>query len=209
MSSRFAVALASLGFVAVVASSGEARAQATVGPTFEGRRVPAAWQLSPEAPPAAPTMVKETYTSHVLLVDALAVTTLFVGLNKESGPVVAAAGAMYLSGGPAVHLAHGRKRTAGASLGLRVLAPLVTGAIVGGGFALAFPSTGSGPDDTSTDRSLPFAIGAVLGGTAGLIAAPVLDATLLARQEWFDDLPVVPQVSVTANGASVGVAGVF
>lgn len=201
MTPRFAALMAPLAFVGVLSGASPAHAQSTPSGeafrTFEGRRVPAAWQLSAEAPPSVQSMEKETYVSHVLLADAVALTTLVVGLKKESGPVVAAATALYLAGGPVVHLAHGRRRTAGASFGLRVLAPLVTGALVGSAMYLV------------DRRDLTFVVGAGIGGTAALIAAPILDATLLARQEWFDALPVAPQISVTATGASVGLVGAF
>ena len=55
----------------------------------------------------------------------------------------------------------------------------------------------------------PTALGAFLGAGVGVLLAPVLDASLLARQEWFDDLRLAPEVALSPRGGTLGLSGVF
>lgn len=158
--------------------------------------------LAPAAPPP-PKMVKDTYGGHVALADGVAVGLILLGAQTEAEPLIAAGVAGYFLGGPIVHSAHGRGKTSAASLGLRVLGPLASGAVGAGVFQIAYGRPSEGQDDYAAP--LGFAVGAAVG----LVVSPILDATVLARTEWFNDLPLVPQVSLSPKGGSVGLTGTF
>jgi hypothetical protein len=167
--------------------------------------------MASEAPPMPTTMVKDTYAGHVLLADGLAFGTMIVGAKYES-PAIATVGFVgYFAGGPIVHGLHGRGATAGASVGLRVLTPIVGALTFAGLFRLG--SGGSenscNPDGLCDTALEPAAVGLAVGGVLGFIAAPILDATLLARKEWFNNLPLVPSVAIGKGGGTVTVGGVF
>jgi hypothetical protein len=119
-------------------------------------------------------------------------------------PLVFAGG--YTLGAPIIHWAHGNVGTGFASLGIRIVAPVVTGFAAA---ALAQP-------DVPTGRENVQALG--IGFLAGGLFASVFDAAFLARSTttiapqrpsnaatW----RVEPRVSVAPGGASAGVGGVF
>lgn len=162
--------------------------------------VPKAWQY---APPIAPKMVKDTYSGHIVLADGVSLAMIFLGAQTQAEALVGAGVVGYFLGGPIVHSGHGRGKTSAASLGLRVLGPLATGAVGAGVFQIAYGRSGSEGDDYAA------VVGFAVGGAIGLVVSPILDATVLARTEWFNDLPLVPQVSLGPKGGSVGLAGVF
>src|SRR5262245_36637839 len=83
--------------------------------------------------------------------------------------------ATYVLGGPAIHLAHGHADSALGSLALRVGFPLA-GALAG--YALGSAACGS---NDSEFIPCPVAIGA-LGFMAGFVAAPIIDASVVARE---------------------------
>lgn len=155
--------------------------------------VPRAWENPPP-----PKMVKRTYSSLVAFTDVVVLTGFIIGVGVESPPLIIGSGVGYLIGGPIAHTSQGRYRTAGGSLGLRVLTPLA-----GAGIGAAF-FAGSSEGFISGE-----AIGAFLGASVGILVAPILDASFLARREWFDDLEVVPEVAGTPGGATFGLRGSF
>jgi hypothetical protein len=177
--------------------------------TVEGpARVPVAWQMASEAPPMPTTMVKDTYPGHVLIADGLSFGALILGIHEDSAPLVSAGIVGYFAGGPLVHVAHGRAATGGASVGLRVLTPLV-GALAFAGIVTLAAGGDAGGDCGGDFCIEPAAAGAALGGVLGVIAAPILDASLLARKEWFNYLPLVPAVAINPGGGTVTLGGVF
>ena len=157
-------------------------------------RVPKAWENPPP-----PRMAKQTYSGLVAFTDVVVLTGFVIGVGAESRPLMIGASLGYLLGGPIMHSAHCRYRTAAGSLGLRVLTPLL-GAGLGAGLMSGGSDSGFIPAK---------AVGAFLGAGVGVLLAPVLDASLLARQEWFDDLRLAPEVALSPRGGTMGLTGVF
>jgi hypothetical protein len=116
--------------------------------------------------------------------------------NYELGAnaLFAAGVATYALGGPAIHWAHGNGRKGLASLGLRVGMPL-------GGFiaGLLIGNAACGNDD-SEFVSCPVALGA-LAFLGGMVAAPVVDAAVIARE------PVTPPTGPRFQAAVVPSGG--
>lgn len=148
----------------------------------------------------APREERAWYGWQTAGLDAVSVIGLEVGAHASTGgqtPMLLGAG-LFLLGGPITHLAHGRYGAAAASLGLRVLGPLI-------GFGLGrMGSNGADP--------------LILGTTIGVIGAATLDAVLLgwettpaprargaasATGTW----SIAPWVDRTRAGVAVG--GVF
>jgi hypothetical protein len=148
-------------------------------------------------------------------------------LNPHS--ILEASGVLiYLGGSALVHIAHGQSRKAAYSLALRAGGPVVG---AGAGF-LTGAIIGSFVPDTCTNSTLfclpPAAVGAVvgtgIGGAIGLVAAPIIDYSVLA----YEDRPaaatqpagaarrwqVVPVAALPRDAAgrlspAFGLAGVF
>jgi hypothetical protein len=99
--------------------------------------------------------------------------------------------ATYLVGAPVIHWVHGQGRTGWASLGLRAGLP-IGGAIAGALIGSAACGSSSNSDELV---SCPAAFGAV-GALAGVVAAPILDATVLARE------PVMPPTGPRLQAAT-------
>ncbi len=167
---------------------------------------------------ADPTPVKkvERYGTQIALAD-LATFALVAVVSREeddSSNDDAISGwiglAGYLGGGPAIHLTHGNAMGARKSLTARALIPL-GGGILGG---LAF----AGDDDENAFVPSWF-VGAMLGATAGMITAMVLDWTVFAKKTTNVEGPrrpvglgahaLRPAVKVNPGGATVSVAGNF
>jgi hypothetical protein len=112
--------------------------------------------------------------------------------------LVASGFAAYLFGGPAVHLAHGDGRKALGSFALRAALP-IAGTLAG----LAIGSAVCGPHDSEI-IPCPIAVGA-LGLLAGGVAAPIVDASVIARE------PVTPPTGPRLQAAFVpsGSGGTF
>jgi hypothetical protein len=113
---------------------------------------------------------------------ALALGALAYGVDKGGGTTITnvfwtASVATFFVGAPVIHWTHGHVGTGFGSLGLRVGLPLgafLAGALIGG----AACGDGNG-ENTIVD--CPVAVGAV-AAVAGLVAAPILDAAVLARE---------------------------
>ena len=171
---------------------------------------------SPSSPAAsAPSPHERWYGYQTLLADAGALAVLVAGVaahDRGTGQgIQIAAGAVYVVGGPLVHLAHGRAQASLGSLGLRVGVPLAGGLIGIGVAALA-------PDDDGDEYVVGTALG-VLGGAAGAVA---LDAMLVAWErdprgapEPAASVPTAsrngwhPSLILTAARVQLGVVGVF
>lgn len=190
--------------VTTTAHAQDATAPAAASPTSPSgepppSNVPKAWQAT-----RPPKMVKDSYSGYILLSDTLAFSGVLLTVATGSLRPLYAAGGIYLLGGPIVHSTQKRFRTAGASLGLRVVAPVVSAAITGGLFAVI------GRNDASSDGGVTATdVGVGLGLGIGFVAAPILDAAILARREWFDDLEMVPEVASVPGGATFGLRGTF
>jgi hypothetical protein len=165
--------------------------------------------------PPAPTPVPESATQRVwyghqiLIADAVSLGTLAIGvgnyavakddIGRTTGTAVAVVGGVgtHLAA-PIVHWAHGHVGIGFVSLALRTLLPIAGGYLAAG-------------SDGFTNRSA-----AVAGNLVGLAAAIVVDTVAFA----YDDVPVtpaavsaelpfVPQLSVTPQGFSAGLAHAF
>jgi hypothetical protein len=145
----------------------------------------------------------------------IAVTAIAVdpSVNDEGAPNAVAIIAMvpavptYLFGAPIVHAVHGHWDKAGASLALRIGAPIALGYFGSGLGTLACPGKSS---DTSNYHCVSSAT--VAGALVGLVAAIGVDAALLARER-VSGHPSTgrwsPTVSLNRSGFSVGLGAEF
>ena len=165
------------------------------------------WSISARAddnPPGAHPSAVEPRTWdgwQIIAADALAIGALSIdvasrsqGPSNEVGiPCVTA----FILAGPIIHAAHGRRGGAAASVGYRILFPLV------GTF-----SGGSQRGDWSNS-------GAARGLIAGMIAASLLDVALAWRPLFGDQggsatsVAVVPVFISNPSGDAIGFAGSF
>jgi hypothetical protein len=173
-----------------------------------------------ETPPPSPvrpaTAVTEAapperwYGHQTLLADAAALTLLIAGIavndRASSRALELGAGAIYLTGGPLVHVAHGRALASLGSLGLRSGVPVLAGLL---GSALGRLAPYDDGDEVVR--------GTVLGVLGGLTAAIALDAALIA----WERAPSTPTASthsavawrpclrLTETRGELGVVGQF
>jgi hypothetical protein len=132
----------------------------------------------PLAPPPAAADQGDTdsYRLQTALCDVAAVAMFTIAAKSEDGDAAADLGlAMYVAGGPIVHLIHHHNGRAVASLALRVALPVVVGAV---GAALA-----SGQCSNDDDCGFAALGGAVIGGVVGAAAASAIDIGYLSRSE--------------------------
>jgi hypothetical protein len=130
--------------------------------------------MSPTAP-AAEQPDADSYRLQTALCDAAALAMFAMGAKSEDSAAATSIGlAMYVAGGPVVHLIHHHNERAAASLALRVVLPLITGAIGG--------AIGKSGCDNGCDNDSDIA-GAALGVISGAIAASVIDIGYLSRGE--------------------------
>ena len=136
------------------------------------------------------------YGWQTLLTDAAAVLGVYVSPDLTLG--------LYLAGGPVVHWVHGNAGRGFASLGLRVGAPVV--------LTYALVST------CDSDAEYGCLGEAILGVTAGVVIAVVVDATVLARERVpakeptelaLGPVKVTPTFAVTDKQTTLGLVGVF
>jgi len=192
---RTAFALAAV-LVALVAGAGPAHADDADAPDApEAPEATQATQTSArageaDAPEPRPTTQTSWYGWQTLLADAgvIALWSAAYAVDEakygSSSPqsydvgtnlLVASGVAVYFLGGPAIHWAHGHGRKGLGSLGLRVGLPLgglIAGALLG--------SVACGSSDNEF-VPCPVVIGA-LGFLGGAVAAPVVDAAVVARE---------------------------
>jgi hypothetical protein len=141
-----------------------------------------------------------------MAVDGGAFTLLIVGLyarDGSEGPLVIAGATAYLVGGPSIHFAHHHVLRGIASVGLRIGAPFL-GAAIG----VALEDCANHHDDAC------LTVGSLLGLSAGMLSAAVIDGALLAydeppSQEATSSVRIVPAVIVDAKQAALGLSGTF
>ena len=166
----------------VAAPAGEVEAAAP--PVVEAAAPPA--QVEAPAPagqvyaPAKPEKPQTTwYGWQTLIADGAAAGLLGLTILSSDGNAANVLGTLsfgtYLLGGPIVHWSHGHGWTGFGSLAARVGFPL-GGALVG--VLIGAAACGSSEDEFIP---CPVAFGAV-GLLAGMVAAPVVDATIIARE---------------------------
>jgi hypothetical protein len=148
--------------------------------------VPAPAPLDFTPPPPVKSEWTSTYSGHIVLADMAWVSTAFAGVKVESGQLLVLGGLGYFVVAPAVHLALHRPKTALASVILRVGLPVVA-AFLGAGIATALaPPDRCDPLRGPCSEYGPEVGGFIIGGLTGFVAAPILDASVLARVNWFD-----------------------
>lgn len=172
--------------------------------------VPAAWAAA-RAPAPPPPIEKDAYSGQIVLADVASVAAIALGLKVESAHLALLGVSGYFLAAPAVHAAQGRTKTAFASLGTRTLLPLAVGLAGAGIRHLTAPSAPDDKNGPGCDSICigPEGAGFLVGAFVGLVAAPILDASVLARTEWLDALPVVPSATVSATGGTVSLSGAF
>jgi hypothetical protein len=150
-----------------------------------------------------------------LIVDGAA---LFLGLSSVSLGAAGgiASGGTYVFGAPIVHLAHGNGGMFAASLGTRVVSPVIGGATGYLAAKVVDPCRGGGDYVCGA----PIA-GVLIGVVSGFLAASALDAALYSKEpkekkepkeeakRWDGQARVLPTVSASPSGASVGFGGTF
>jgi hypothetical protein len=133
------------------------------------------------APLAAPATVDQgdadSYRLQTALCDVAAIVMFATAAKSDDANAAGTLGlAMYVAGGPIVHLIHHHNGRAAASLLLRVALPLVVGA-VGAGVA-----SGHCSNDDDDCGFAPLG-GAVIGAVVGAGAASAIDIGYLSRGE--------------------------
>ena len=160
--------------------------------------------VEPMPAAAAQDTVTKHYGMQILVVDAAVVAS---ALAIESGEIFVGG---YLLSGPIVHVANGNGGKVIGSLLLRTGLP-IGGAMLGAAAANC---------DGSEDEFLCGVGEAAIGLLAGMVAATVIDATVLAKKTSVEErLPALlryggvaanPDVAVTRNGSfTVGLSGSF
>jgi hypothetical protein len=160
--------------------------------------------------PAAPT---SWYGWQTLASDgsAVALGALAYGVDKAGGTTITnvfwtASVATFFVGAPVIHWKHGHVGKGFGSLGLRVGLPV---AAFLGGLLIGNAACSDSDSDTSI-VGCPVAVGAV-AGVAGLVAAPIVDAAVLAREPV--ETPAAPPIHAalvpTDGGGKLVLAGRF
>jgi hypothetical protein len=133
---------------------------------------------APVASPVEPGDI-DSYRLQTAMSDAAALAMFVIAAKSEDGDAAADLGfAMYVAGGPIVHLIHHHNGRAVASLALRVALPVVAGAV---GAALT-----SGNCSNDDDCGFAALGGALIGAVVGAGAASAIDIGYLSRG---DDAP--------------------
>jgi hypothetical protein len=146
----------------------------------------------------------EWYGWETAIIDVAAFAAFFSGVNDQESSMAWAGVGMYVLGAPVVHGFKGQWGKAGASVGLRLGAP------VAGAFTGALLASGSCRRSDPEDLC---GVGAVVSGfLLGALVPPLVDAIFLGRKE----VPVKPSsfswrptVLPAREGASFGLAGTF
>jgi hypothetical protein len=150
-----------------------------------------------------------------LIVDGASVLLGFSSVSLGAAGGIASAGT-YVFGAPIVHLAHGNGGMFAASLGTRVVSPVIGGATGYLAAKVVDPCRGGGDYACGA----PIA-GVLIGVVSGFLAASALDAALYSKEPkepkeskaeakaWDGKPQVLPTVSASPSGASVGFGGTF
>lgn len=198
------------------------KVEATKGEATKGevQAQPPAPCPAPAPPPRAvakpkrdepPPPQTEWYGWQTILTDLGSIALVAAGSSAndeggDGGGAMAAGVGMYFLGAPVVHAANGQWGKGVGSLGLRVGAPL-TGML--GGFMLG---TATCPEDDGINSAPLCPLGqALVGGMLGLVAASVIDASVLAKKEVRPKpaVSLAPSVVPTKQGTTFGLAGTF
>lgn len=135
--------------------------------------------------------VQHWYGAETLAVDALSLLLAFSGLAMEPLWVLGVAG--YVLGGPIIHGTHGSFGRAAGSLALRVALPFVA---VGAGMLI---------EDCSDGGEYCGLTSLVIGIPVGMLAAIIVDASVLARETVRE--PVYPLVAIRRDALWLGARG--
>lgn len=155
-------------------------------------------------PPPMEVYEMDSYRWQIALADVGAVSLLLAGKSSTTSSIAALS---YLLTAPAIHGIHDQGGRVAASLGLRLLLPLV------GGFglaALAEHNSKCTPDDDDCDSGALYA--GLFGFTLGAVSAMVIDAAVIARPVEIHRTVApswAPQISVTPERTTFGVVGRF
>jgi len=154
----------------------------------------------------------EWYGAPIVIADLAAVSLTVAGAATASSSsdlgfgLIAAGVGTYVLGGPIVHFSEDRIGTGFASLGLRLGAPLVGGAVgLGIGSAAVSGCTG----EMCGLGALMFG---AIGVGVGLVAAPIIDSRLLARKPVAPSqmsLSVTPTYQPTTGETGLSVRGMW
>jgi hypothetical protein len=158
-------------------------------------------------PPAEPRRESRWYGWQTLIADGGWLTMALVSRATHSEELLLASIGGYALGAPAVHAAHGRVQVGFGSLAIRLLMPLVTGAV---GYSLDPPKACADNESVCNDDD---GSGLGLGLVLGITAAIAFDAAVLARE----DVPVKssgglwlhPTFTLDRNRVAAGVGGSF
>jgi hypothetical protein len=159
----------------------------------------------------APGTHVEWYGFWGIAIDAVSFALPIIAYSSDnrtlngSGVPLAVGGMGYALGAPIVHLVHGEMWRAGASFGLRVLSPVVHGAV----FYALTPCSNSADGWCQLGRG----VGAVFAGAAGALVASIVDASVFAFRRVPDESAqawhVLPNVAVSRQAVVLGVNGSF
>ena len=181
--------------------------------------VPGPWSSSTPGLPAAPSK-RGWYGWQTLIVFGVSASITLTGLITESavgtdGAALLAipfAGAGFVLGGPVVHWAHGNIGRGFGVLGLNIGAPAVTAGL-GVGIACASGACSRSGDGAGIFLSL------VLGGSAGLLAAMIVDVSVLSHgsntpvaASALNKAPgwmILPDLHISREKTTFGVVGAF
>ncbi len=153
------------------------------------------------------------YGYQTLSTDSAALLLLLASAKLGAGAGLASLGT-YTLGGPIVHLVHGKPAMFAASLGTRLLSP-VLGTVTGVGLGAALDGCRGGGDFVCGGPI----VGAAIGALTGFAAAVTLDAAVFSREHasqarpeqgaWDGKPTLAPTVSASPSGGALGVGGVF
>jgi len=143
-------------------------------------------------PPAKP---RRWYGAPILLADGVAYGSILLAVKVEgtSGVALPLGIGTYLLAGPITHAVHRRWGRMGLSLAARAVLPLA-------GVTTGATSCNSDSDCSST---------LVLLTTGGMLAASIIDASVLAYEPIADSVSVQPALSVAQDRLWLGASGTF
>jgi hypothetical protein len=160
--------------------------------------------------PYLPKATREvSYARQTLIADGIAaalITSAFLQRDAYTGLAVFAGGLnVYAFGAPIVHWANGQGLSGFKSLGVR-MGFFWLG--MAAGAKLSSKSTADCDLDTSCDTG-PSLAGLLIGASAGMVAASIVDAHYFARKRVAVEPSFAPTVNYSPSGFSLGLAGSF
>jgi hypothetical protein len=180
---------------------------------------------APPPVPEQPRYEKVWYGYQTLIADAITLGLLVGGTASRSGGAVTTGYVGFLLGTPIVHMVHGNLGPGFASIGIRLMLPLIgmgVGAVVG---VISGGTQGSGDLERFGNGANGAINGLVIGGFIGAAGCVAIDALgfaytkertderannmlrpKLRQQPWFR---LAPAVDVQKDRASLGITGRF